>query len=128
MEREESAATVGRRGGSGAGAAGAGGSDAGAAGAGPLHVAAERGPQSRKAAWSLWLGLAGFAFGFLLMFAVFTPAGLVAAVGALRDMRLQPSLRGRWKAWTGIGLAIVSPILWVSAFLTYADTGNFGLF
>jgi hypothetical protein len=118
MEREESAATVGPR----------GGSDAGANGAGPLHVGTEPGPQSRKAAWSLWLGLAGFAFGFLLMFAVFTPAGLVAAVGALRDMRVQPSLRGRWKAWTGIGLAIVSPILWVSAFLTYADTGNFGLF
>ena len=118
MDREERAATVGRR----------GGSDAGTAGAAPRPVASEPGAQSRKASLSLWLGLAGFAFGFLLMFAILTPAGLVAAVSALRDMRLQPSLRGRWKAWTGIGLAIASPILWVSAFLTYAETGNFGLF
>jgi hypothetical protein len=117
IDREEKAVTAGGRGGSGPGT----GSGA------PVRTAAGR-PQSRKASLSLWLGAGGFVLGFLLMFAVLTPAAIVAAVGALREIRLQPSLRGRWKAWTGIGFAIAAPVLWVSAFLTFADTGTFGLF
>ena len=93
-----------------------------------LGVSAGRGPESRKANLSLWLGVAGFILGFLLMFAVLTPAAIIAAIGGLREIRLQPSLRGRWKAWTGLGLAIAAPVLWVSAFLTFAENGTFGLF
>jgi hypothetical protein len=83
---------------------------------------------SRKADLSLAIGGAGLVLGFLLLFAVLTPAAIVIGVGALREIRLRPGLRGRWKAWTGIGLAIVAPVLWVSAFLTFADNGTFGLF
>jgi hypothetical protein len=117
IDREERAAPGGR-----------GRSDAGTSGGARVRVAAGRGPQSRKANLSLWLGAGGFVLGFLLMFAVLTPAAIVAAVGALREIRVQPSLCGRWKAWTGIGFAIAAPVLWVSAFLTFADTGTFGLF
>jgi hypothetical protein len=85
-------------------------------------------PESRKANLSLWLGIAGLVLGFLLLFAILTPAAIVAAVGGLREIKLQPALRGRWKAWTGIVLAVVAPVLWVSAFLTFADTGTFGIF
>jgi hypothetical protein len=85
-------------------------------------------PQSRKANLSLWLGAAGLGLGFLLMFAILTPAAIVTAIGGLREIRLQPALRGRWKAWTGIGLAVVAPILWVSAFLAFAENGTFGIF
>jgi hypothetical protein len=83
---------------------------------------------SRKANLALAIGAAGLAFGFLLLFAVLTPAAIVTAVGALREIRLQPTLRGRWKAWTGIGLAVVAPVLWVSAFLAFAENGTFGIF
>jgi hypothetical protein len=83
---------------------------------------------SRKANLSLAIGAAGLALGFLLLFAVLTPAAIVTGVSALREIRLRPGLRGRWKAWTGIGLAIVAPVLWVSAFLSFADTGSLGLF
>ena len=48
-----------------------------------------------------------------------------AGVGALREIRIEPALRGRWKAWTGIGLAVVAPVLWVSAFLALAESGVF---
>jgi hypothetical protein len=99
-----------------------------AAGGASERAAGEPRPESRKANVSLMLGAAGLVLGFLLLFAVLTPAAIVAAVGALREIRLQPSLRGRWKAWTGIGLAIVAPVLWVSAFLTFAESGTFGLF
>jgi hypothetical protein len=102
------------------------GSDA--AGGASAHPAGGTRPESGKANLSLGLGAAGLVLGFLLLFAVLTPAAIVAAVGALRDIRLQPSLRGRWKAWTGIGLAIVAPVLWVSAFLAFAESGTFGLF
>jgi hypothetical protein len=85
-------------------------------------------PSSRKANVSLGLGAAGLLLGFLLLFAVLTPAAIVAAVGALREIRLQPALRGRWKAWTGIGLAVAAPVLWVSAFLAFAENGTFGIF
>ena len=109
-------------------AGGRGGSNAGTGGDRPVRVAPGPAPQSRKANLSLWLGAGGFVLGFLLMFAVLTPAAIVAAVGALREIHLQPALRGRWKAWAGIGFAIAAPVLWVSAFLTFADTGTFGLF
>jgi hypothetical protein len=99
-----------------------------APGGASAHLAGGSRPESRKASLSLMLGAAGLVLGFLLLFAVLTPAAIAAAVGALRDIRVQPSLRGRWKAWTGIGLAIVAPVLWVSAFLTFAESGTFGLF
>jgi hypothetical protein len=83
---------------------------------------------SRKANLSLAIGAAGLVLGFLLLFAVLTPAAIVTAVGALKEIRVQPALRGRWKAWTGIGLAVVAPVLWVSAFLTFAENGTFGIF
>jgi len=83
---------------------------------------------SHKANVSLVLGCAGLVLGFLLLFAVLTPAAIIAAVGALREIRLQPALRGRWKAWTGIALAIAAPVLWVSAFLAFAENGTFGIF
>ncbi len=83
---------------------------------------------SRKANLSLALGIAGLALGFLLLFAVLTPAAIIVGVGALREIRANPALRGRWKAWAGMALAIVSPVLWVSAFLTFAEQGTFGIF
>jgi hypothetical protein len=83
---------------------------------------------SRKADLSLVLGAAGLLLGFLLLFAVLTPAAIVAAVAALKEIRLQPTLRGRWKAWTGIGLAVAAPVLWISAFLAFAENGQFGIF
>jgi hypothetical protein len=96
----------------------------------PVAVAAA-GPApttSRKANLSLAIGAAGLLLGFLLLFAVLTPAAIVTAVGALKEIRLQPALRGRWKAWTGIGLAVVAPVLWVSMFLAIAENGTFGIF
>jgi hypothetical protein len=90
---------------------------------------ADAGPiTSRKANLSLAIGAAGLVLGFLLLFAILTPAAIFAAVGALKEIRLQPALRGRWKAWTGIGLAVVAPVLWVSAFLALAENGTVGIF
>ena len=83
---------------------------------------------SRKADLSLAIGAAGFLLGFLLLFAVLTPAAIFTGVGALKEIRVRPALRGRWKAWTGIGLAVAAPVLWVSAFLTFAENGTFGIF
>jgi hypothetical protein len=83
---------------------------------------------SRKADLSLALGAAGLVLGFLLLFAVLTPAAIATGVGALKEIRVQPALHGRWKAWTGIGLAVVAPVVWVSAFLALADNGTFGIF
>jgi hypothetical protein len=105
-----------------------GGPAAGTTGEAPLSFATGPAPESRRANLSLWLGAGGFVLGFLLLFAILTPAAIVTAVGALREIRLRPSLRGRWKAWTGICLAVAAPVLWVSAFLTFAETGTFGLF
>jgi hypothetical protein len=83
---------------------------------------------SRKANLSLGIGAAGLVLGFLLLFAVMTPAAIVTGVGALKEIRIQPALRGRWKAWTGIGLAVAAPVLWVSAFLAIADSSTFSIF
>ena len=95
---------------------------------GTVAAAGSAPTSSRKANLSLAIGAAGMVLGFLLLFAVLTPAAIVTAVGALKEIRVQPALRGRWKAWTGIGLAIVAPVLWVSAFLAFAETGTFGIF
>ncbi|MFZ0384688.1 MAG: hypothetical protein WAL22_03400 [Solirubrobacteraceae bacterium] len=81
----------------------------------------------RKADLSLALGAAGLVLGFLLLFAILTPAAIATAVGALKEIRVQPALRGKWRAWTGIGLALVAPVLWVSAFLAFAEHGTFGI-
>lgn len=83
---------------------------------------------SRLANLSLALGAAGLVLGFLLMFAVLTPAAILAAIAALREIRAQPALRGRGRAWAGIALAVASPVLWVSAFLAFSENGTFGLF
>jgi hypothetical protein len=92
-------------------------------------TATGRSPRSsRKADLSLALGAAGLVLGFLLLFAVLTPAAIITAVGALKEIRIEPALRGRWKAWTAIGLAITAPVLWVSAFLAFANNGTFGIF
>lgn len=74
-------------------------------------------PASRAATWSLWLGVIGVALGFLLIFAVLTPAAIVYGIRALREIRAQPGLAGRTRAWTGIGLALVAPALWVGLFV-----------
>ena len=96
----------------------------------PGHGDGRRSPpsSSRKADLSLAFGAAGLGLGFLLLFAVLTPAAIVTAMGALKEIRVRPALRGRWKAWTGIGLAVVAPVLWVSAFLAFAENGTFGIF
>jgi hypothetical protein len=92
-------------------------------------MAADPSPgSSRKADVSLALGAAGLVLGFLLLFAILTPAAILTAVGALKEIRGQPALRGRWKAWTGIGLAVAAPVLWVSVFLAVAENGTFGIF
>jgi hypothetical protein len=85
-------------------------------------------PGAVKANLSLGIGAAGLVLGFLLLFAVLTPAAIVTGVGALNEIRIQPALRGRWKAWTGIGLAVAAPVLWVSAFLAIAENGTLGIF
>lgn len=86
------------------------------------------GASSRKADLSLGIGAAGLLLGFLLLFAILTPAAIITGVSALKEIRTRPTLRGRWKAWTGIGLAIAAPVLWVSAFLALADSSTFGIF
>lgn len=85
-------------------------------------------PESREAVIALWAGGLGLVLGFLLLFVVLTPATIVVAVRALRAIGRRPALRGRWKAWTAIALAIAAPVVWVSAFLTFAEQGTFGLF
>ncbi len=57
--------------------------------------------QSRSANWAFWLGVLGIGLGFLLMFAVLTPAAIVYGVRGLREIRAEPALRGRGRAWTG---------------------------
>jgi hypothetical protein len=94
-----------------------------------MVAAADPSPSSsRKADLSLALGAAGLVLGFLLLFAVLTPAAIFTAIAALKEIRVHPALRGRWKAWTGIGLAVVAPVLWVSAFLAVAENGTIGIF
>lgn len=78
---------------------------------------------NRSATWSLWLGVSGVALGFLLMFAVLTPAAIVYGVRGLREIRAQPALRGRGRAWTGIGLGALAPFLWVGLFVTLLSDG-----
>ena len=84
---------------------------------------ADGGMHSRSATWALGLGVCGVAFGFLLMFAVLTPAAIVYGVRGLREIRAQPALRGRGRAWTGIGLAAVAPFLWVGVFVALFNDG-----
>lgn len=92
--------------------------DHGAAGAlrGP-GVAAPEVVASRSATLSMWLGILGFALGFLLLFTVLTPAAIVCGIRALREIRDVPQLRGRGRALTGIALAIVAPVVWVGLFV-----------
>jgi hypothetical protein len=78
---------------------------------------------SRHATMALWLGVLGVGLGFLLMFAVLTPAAIVYGVRGLRDIRARPELSGRARAWTGIGLAIAAPVLWVGVFVTLLVDG-----
>jgi hypothetical protein len=78
---------------------------------------------SRAATWALGLGVCGIAFGFLLMFAVLTPAAIIYGVRGLREIRAEPALRGRGRAWTGIGLAAVAPFLWVGLFVALLSDG-----
>lgn len=84
---------------------------------------ADGGMHSRSATWALGLGVCGVAFGFLLMFAVLTPAAIVYGVRGLREIRAKPALRGRGRAWTGIGLAAVAPFLWVGVFVALFSDG-----
>ena len=49
---------------------------------------------SRSATWALGLGVCGVGLGFLLMFAVLTPAAIVYGIRGLREIRAEPSLRG----------------------------------
>ncbi len=82
----------------------------------PLRPAVPAG-ESRAATWALWLGVLGIGLGFLLLFAVLTPAALVYGVRALREIRAEPGLTGRGRAWTGICLAVVAPFVWVGLFV-----------
>jgi hypothetical protein len=79
--------------------------------------------QSRSATWAFWLGVLGIGLGFLLMFAVLTPAAIVYGVRGLREIRAEPALRGRGRAWTGIGLAAAAPVLWVGVFVALLTDG-----
>ena len=78
---------------------------------------------SRSATWALGLGVCGVGLGFLLMFAVLTPAAIVYGIRGLREIRAEPTLRGRGRAWTGIGLAAVAPFLWVGLFVALLSEG-----
>ena len=90
---------------------------------GKQRSAAGARPRSEKANWALGLGVLGIALGFLLMFAVLTPAAIVVGVRALREIRAEPQLTGRRRAWTGIGLAIVAPLLWLGVFVAFLVDG-----
>jgi len=79
--------------------------------------------QSRSATLALGLGVCGVAFGFLLMFAVLTPAAIVYGVRGLREIRAEPTLRGRGRALTGMGLAAIAPFLWVGVFVALFTDG-----
>ncbi|HLI59115.1 MAG TPA: DUF4190 domain-containing protein [Solirubrobacteraceae bacterium] len=78
---------------------------------------------NRSATWALWLGVCGVALGFLLMFAVLTPAAIVYGLRGLREIRADPAMRGRARAWTGIGLAALAPFLWVGVFVSLLSDG-----
>ena len=88
----------------------------------PLSDASDR-PRSDKATWALGLGVVGLVLGFLLLFAVLTPAAIVCGVRALREIRVDPELTGRRRAWTGIGLAVVAPLLWLGVFVAFLADG-----
>ena len=79
--------------------------------------------RSEQANRALWLGVLGMALGFLLMFAVLTPAAIVLGVRGLREIRAAPELTGRSRAWTGIGLAIAAPLLWLGVFVAFLADG-----
>jgi hypothetical protein len=81
-------------------------------GSGPV-----RAPRSERATWALWLGLAGVGLGFMLMFAVLTPAAIACGVRGLREIHAEPELTGRGRAWWGIILGLVAPFLWVGLFV-----------
>lgn len=87
------------------------------------HVESAQRPCSVQATRALWLGVLGLVLGFLLMFAVLTPAAIVFGVRGLGEIGREPALTGRVRAWTGIGLAIASPILWVGAFVAFLADG-----
>src|SRR5579875_3266047 len=78
---------------------------------------------SRAATWSLGLGALGVALGFLLLFAVLTPAAIVCGIRGLREIRAEPHLGGRWRAWTGIGLGVAAPLLGVGLFVARLTDG-----
>ena len=71
----------------------------------------------------MWLGVTGVGLGFLLLFAVLTPAAIVYGIRALREIHAEPQLSGRARAWTGIGLALVAPVLWVGLFVGLLSDG-----
>ncbi len=74
-------------------------------------------PRSQSATWALWLGLAGVGLGFMLMFAVLTPLAVVYGVRGLREIHASPELTGRGRAWLGIILGLIAPVLWVGLFV-----------
>jgi hypothetical protein len=82
-----------------------------------------RAPRSQRATWALWLGLAGVGLGFMLMFAVLTPAAIICGVRGLREIHAQPQLTGRARAWWGIILGLVAPFLWVGLFVSLLVNG-----
>jgi hypothetical protein len=78
---------------------------------------------SRHATWALWLGGLGFGLGFLLLFAVLTPAAIVFGVRGLREIHADPQLRGRGRAWAGMALAVVAPLVWIGVFVAFLVDG-----
>ena len=89
----------------------------------PRSASADAAEPSRSATWALWLGVLGVALGFLLMFAVLTPAAIVYGIRGLREIRARPELTGRTRAWTGIALGAVAPVLWVGLFVALLVDG-----
>ncbi len=89
----------------------------------PGAASARPAERSERATWSLYLGLGGVGFGFLLMFAVLTPAAIVCGIGGLREIHARPELTGRARAWIGMGLAMVAPVLWVGLFVVFLVHG-----
>jgi len=81
-------------------------------------------PRSTKATVALLLAVLGLLLGFVFLFVVLTPAAIVVAALALRDIGRNEALRGRWRAWTAIALAIIGPVLWLAIFLAALAGGG----